>query len=935
MTTKQLSIVVKVVDQAVAPLNNITQRVLGVGTAVVQVENKATASARSGTGLLGWVSKLTGGLVSLKGLVAGALGGFAAYLGAQGAWNALDGAAQTLESIGDLSERLGLSVKTVSQLRYAAKLANIDLESMAGNFSTANKNITQFALTGSGKAADAIKRIGLNVRDSNGQVRSFNDTLPDLLDGLAKLPKAERAFAADKIFGGGGSRFLLFLNQGATALKAYNKEAQALGVVFDDEQIEAASKYRDAIDRVSEAWLGLRVRALIAVGPDLTDALNTVAKVMAAMPAMIKTGLKNIRAAFSGDGDAIAKVSELLDSVGELVQVGLMTVLNVAAVTLHVGIPALLETIAPEIQIRVGGWIKRVAFDIVSLIPAWGEWLTSGFVSIIGKVATAVLSFASGMVRLILDNLGNLIGGLASMWSGILSGVMSAADAITDKLVDVASGVLAFFGGLVNEIFMKLAQVIRAGSSAVSGSLHAMGLTLRPEFAGIAAGADIVGKEVAGSLEQIGLEIGGGAGSLTDRIQEATHRLGNFSKSINSTILGGLGSGIDDVGKSLSERFHNVAADLNQGQDSFVAKASAAVDATVRKYREINSRVLVGIPDEFSKSIDKATDQQVQDLGDVNNRFSTLVNKNNQYTNLLKGAWSEAGQTLGVVGLRAGKAVDALFGVSEALKAVDFDANAAGFAMKHLGERTVEAKTRWERFVEGASSGVDTLGNEVENLEKLGENVATTGVGGLADAFAKATVESDGSLKKFASNLRQFTADVLKQVGMMIARWLFLKAIMAGLGAIFSGSTVPDKAAGTYAGNVGTPVMETGGVIARIGNGVAVQRFAGGGIAMGPMDNRDSIPAMLRHGEGVLNNRAMNNNGDAIVHHMNRGGRVQPEGSGNSIVINNVIQISGQQASGGMSAQDLRAIEEAAANGTLRALQRSPAFRGEVRRAIA
>ncbi len=73
----------------------------------------------------------------------------------------------TIEAISEtniLAQRVGFSTEGFQRLAYAAKLAHMDGETLATSLGQMSRRLGEVAIEGSGPAADALKRFGLNAR---------------------------------------------------------------------------------------------------------------------------------------------------------------------------------------------------------------------------------------------------------------------------------------------------------------------------------------------------------------------------------------------------------------------------------------------------------------------------------------------------------------------------------------------------------------------------------------------------------------------------------------------------------------------------------------------------------------------------------------------------------------------------------------------------
>lgn len=296
--SKQLSIIVQAKDQATGVLRT-------VGTGVLQVGNEADKSDKK---TKGWLSSLTKGLSAAKLALGGLVAGFAVHR----LVSSFRSATNELDKLGKAARQYGLTVQEISGLAYAGDLANVELDSLLSGLGTFSKGLGQFALTGGGKAAEAIKLLeqwGVSVKDANDQLRPMSALLPDIADAFERMGPASREFFAAKLGLGGDVGRLL--SEGGERLRFYFDEAERLGAIFTPEQTDAAEEFNDAITRVGKAWLGLKARIVEEVAPSITEALKGFAGFIAAMPKVVGNFSRNLRAAIDGNEFASGMFREL------------------------------------------------------------------------------------------------------------------------------------------------------------------------------------------------------------------------------------------------------------------------------------------------------------------------------------------------------------------------------------------------------------------------------------------------------------------------------------------------------------------------------------------------------------------------------------------------------------------------------------------------
>ncbi len=220
-----LRLIFQVLDRATAPMRKVGAAINRVGKAT-GLDKVAQASGALFTGL---------GRVGREAVAFGARM-TAATAAAGGALFALvkrfTGGADRLAKTAD---KLGLPVKTLQQLRYAAGLAGVE----QGKLDIATQRFTRRvaeAAAGTGVAKDALAALGIQLKDGNGNIRSTEELLFDVADKMAAIEDpAKRVRLAFTLFDSEGVDMVNMLSKGSAAMRETFAEAVKLGVVTEQD----------------------------------------------------------------------------------------------------------------------------------------------------------------------------------------------------------------------------------------------------------------------------------------------------------------------------------------------------------------------------------------------------------------------------------------------------------------------------------------------------------------------------------------------------------------------------------------------------------------------------------------------------------------------------------------------------------------------------
>lgn len=226
---------------------------------------------------------------------------------------ALGGAAAIFSKVGDelakMSIRTGVSVESLSKMKYAADLSGTSLAAFETSIKIMSRTVSE-AAQGSASAVDSLETLGLTVQDLAALSQEERFLL--IADRISKIQDpALRATSALELFGRSGTQLLPLLNDGATGIRAMMTEADEFGVTMSTKTAKSAEEINDAFGRVTATATNFVVTIGSVLAPVLTTAANTVAKFIGQIetfieqnPALVQ-GIALAAAATAGLGAAI------------------------------------------------------------------------------------------------------------------------------------------------------------------------------------------------------------------------------------------------------------------------------------------------------------------------------------------------------------------------------------------------------------------------------------------------------------------------------------------------------------------------------------------------------------------------------------------------------------------------------------------------------
>ena len=460
-------------------------------------------------------------------------------------------------------------------------------------------------------------------------------------------------------------------------------------------------------------------------------------------------------------------------------------------------------------------------------------------------------------------------------------------------------------------------------------------------------------------LEPVALELGVQPGELRaelygalQEIQRATERFAfDMGLRIIEFIIRGIAASIPFAGALLLDLFKNVGLSIIEGIGIGIAEGASALGQSFRggilqDAMEVISQIFKpsGVSDEMAA-------QAGRDV--ANNwaeQFDTYADDMRSGIDIARQRYSENGD-LGAALKKLGDdaraaSVKALGEVTEGTfedakaraqqfeeeigPALDFFAS----VLERMGSLLdVPPPTRkpsgggggesWTDFFDGFVGGVKSAKEALGDLQTIGQAVGTQ----FANTFAGQATDAlfafiDGT-KSAKEAFQDFAVSVIRDISRMIIQILILRA----LGFAFGSTGSETDAAGAAAAGVSAVSKNKGGVIQQVSRPMAdvIPGFNSGAIVPGPNVNQDVVLARLTPGEGVLNRGAMRRMGEDRLAYANQGGRLLREDeAAPSVKIEQHFHLSGSATQA-----DAERVGKQAAQGVLRALERSPHMRSQ------
>jgi phage-related protein len=227
----------------------------------------------------GLASKLGKGLKTAGKVGAVGIGAITAGAGALGGMASK--AAEMTDNIDKMSQKLGMSRQGFQEWDFILSQSGASIDSMKMGMKTLADRAVE-AAEGTGEGSKAFDKLGLSATDAAGKMKSQEQIFNETVTALQQVENdTERAALANDLLGRSGQELAPLLNAGAGSIENMKNKARDLGLVINNESIDAGVKFTDTVDQLKRSFGA----AAAQVGADLLPMFQRLAEwVISNMP---------------------------------------------------------------------------------------------------------------------------------------------------------------------------------------------------------------------------------------------------------------------------------------------------------------------------------------------------------------------------------------------------------------------------------------------------------------------------------------------------------------------------------------------------------------------------------------------------------------------------------------------------------------------------
>ena len=438
---------------------------------------------------------------------------------------------------------------------------------------TSLKTMLQRLAAPTDEAATEIEKLGIQTRDSQGNLLGASEMAQELQNKLGSLSPAARDAALQTIFGSDATRAAtVMMNSGADGLQKY--------ITATNDQTAAqrlANSQMSDTSRAIEEMKGSLETAAITIGNTLAPIIQKVAEFISDLASKFSSLPSGIQTAIVVIAGIVAALGPLLIIIGQVS-------LGISALT--GAFSAMTVPLLPIVGI-IAGIVAAIAL-FIAIVKNWGS-ITEWFGNLWESVCTSVQNIWTTVSTAIKNVMNTIITAIQSGWTTITTAISNAMTLIQTTIITVWNAILSN-------------PVVQTIVTTVQSMFQNMVATLQGIWNGlvqIASGAwellknTILGPVlllidlVTGDFDQLKSD----AQNIWNNMKEAASQIWSGIKQAVTSIATGLANGVKtsitglrDLLSTLWNAMKSTASDVWNNIKSFVVNTASnlkesAIDA--------------------------------------------------------------------------------------------------------------------------------------------------------------------------------------------------------------------------------------------------------------------------------------------------------------------------------------------------------------------
>jgi len=440
----------------------------------------------------------------------------------------------TLSSIDpmiQLSRETGVAIEAIQELSYAASVSGSNAQALQSSIAGLSQTIGKAAQFGS----EEFSRLGISVRDANGQVKTADVILRELSSSFKRLGlsmQEQQSFAQSL---GIDPSLIQLLGRTGSEMDSLREKAKNLGVITQ-EQADATADYNDSITTLKFGFNGLQNIIAVGFAPELKALTEKFITFLEVNKDTIQNGITKFGEAVGVLVNSIVRLTPVILGVGAA-----FTAWKIASL----GLATVLGTIFSPVYLITAAIAAAILFvdDLIVAFQGGESVIANFFESAFGiDIRSYLQDIIDGFSKL-MDVAKNVLNYIGDIFAGTFDIIKNTFKLFTDDIS---------FGEWINETttnFQGLLDPIKTVFDSIMTYIQP-----------IIDGIKIITDFEMPSLSDIGSNISNATSSVLDNV------LGSFifgdNETVQTTIPAGQAIGATKTSSQVNNLDQNISINI-------------------------------------------------------------------------------------------------------------------------------------------------------------------------------------------------------------------------------------------------------------------------------------------------------------------------------------------------------------------------------------
>lgn len=356
---------------------------------------------------------------------------------------------QAADDLNTLSKVTGVSTQQLQLYKAGADLVDVSVETIAKSQQKLTKSMSS-ASGGTGKQAEAFKKLGVSVTNADGSLKSSDQVFNEVIKALGGVSnETERNALAMTLMGKSAMELNPLIEDGG---KTYEQLAQTMAAnnlkFVDQETLDGANRFNDALDTLKASGLATLQTLGTQLASYLAPAMETIAGALEKVLGWLSQLSPQTLTIIGVIASVIAVIAPLLLFLGKISFAissitGLMSTLGLS-----------FGAIAGPIGIAIAAIAAVIAIGVL-LYKNWDK-IKAAAKALFDKIKTTFESIKTTVI-----NVWNTIKtAISNAWNAIKTTVSNGINAVKTKISSVFTAVLGKIVTIWNKIHFTINMTI-------------------------------------------------------------------------------------------------------------------------------------------------------------------------------------------------------------------------------------------------------------------------------------------------------------------------------------------------------------------------------------------------------------------------------------------------------------------------------------------